>query len=100
MKEITFVNNEDFDDYVNAFKKLRLEDKEKIVESELVEIMVTLEQLNIKNNISKGVLYNREILDLKKDNYSRDDYVEAIFVYANAIKELIGNYVNYKEGDK
>lgn len=27
-------------------------------------------------------------------NYTEDDFVESVYVYINAIKELLGSYVN------
>ena len=45
-----FVEDEAFNDYVNAFKRLPLLEKNKVIETELKELLMILEQLNEKKN--------------------------------------------------
>ena len=44
------------------------------------------------NNNSK-ILFNREILDIKKDNCDEDDLAEAVFVYIHSVQEALADYV-------
>ena len=88
-----FVEDEAINDYVNAFKQLPLLEKNKVIETELKELLMILEQLNEKKNKKNSVLYNREIIDLNKDKFSADDFSEAVFVYINTIKELIASLI-------
>lgn len=81
--------NEKFDKYVELFKQLPLEEKRKIVLKESKELLAFFSELNDSKN---EILINREILDAEKENVSEDDYVEALFVYINSLKELIGDY--------
>jgi hypothetical protein len=92
-----FKDNEAFNECVEKFKKLNIEDKKRITEKELMELIATLSSINKNNNIEEKVLFNREISDIKKDNSSYDDYVEAIYVYVNMIKELVADYIICKE---
>lgn len=89
---MAFVQNKEFDEYVDAYKKLNLQDKKKIVEQEIQELMITLEQLNLRHGLEGNILYNREILDLKSESATEADFVEGVFVYINSIKELLASY--------
>ena len=88
-----FKKSKDFDNYVEEFKKLSLDEKKKLTIEEFKKIIVLFEKLNQENNNDTEVLFNREILDLNKTNSTEDDYVEAVFVYINTMQELIGNYL-------
>ena len=59
--------------------------------------MAILQQLNEVNNNKIKVLFNREITDMNKEECSEDDFVEAMFVYINSIKELLASYIDVKE---
>ena len=43
-------------------------------------------------DIKCEVLYNKEILDTQH-NYTEDDFAESVYVYINAIKDLMAKYV-------
>ena len=43
------------------------------------------------------VLYNREIQDLKNNNATQDDFVEAMFVYVHSVKELFASLIDVLE---
>ena len=58
------------------------------------ELLVVLNALNEKFGDTPEVLFNREILDLKKEEATEADFVEAMFVYSYSIKELIASLVN------
>ena len=90
---MNFVNDVDFDNYVDKYKNLPLKDKKELVEKEFEELLVVLSKLNEKYNKEPRVLFNREILDLKKEEATEEDFVEAVFVYTHSIKELIASLV-------
>ena len=68
--------------------------KKELVEKEMEELLVVLNALNEKFGDTPEVLFNREILDLKKEEATEADFVEAMFVYSYSIKELIASLVN------
>lgn len=86
-----------FDAYVESYKKLPLIEKKKIIEKEFKEIIGTFYGLINRYNVNPKVLFNREILDLNKEEFTEDDFAEAVFVYIYTVKELIGNYVDVVE---
>ena len=85
--------NEAFNKYIDAYKKLSLKDKQNISIKELKELIAFFSEIDKTNN-NGSILYNREILDVEKHDSSEDDFVEAVFVYINSLKELIGDYFN------
>lgn len=84
--------DKDFDNLMEAYKKLKLIDKQKIVENELKEILATFEKLFSEKQQQAYMIYNREILDTSKE-HTEDDFSESIYVYINAIKECLANYI-------
>lgn len=81
-----------FKDYVDKLKDLPVADKR-------VEIMASLKELNgIIEALAevKGVelinLKSKEILDFNNGLESEDDFLEALFVYVENLKNLLGQY--------
>lgn len=94
---MNFINDEKFDAYIDSYIKLPLEEKKKLVEKQIEEIIIVLTELNIKKGNKNNVLFNREILDLKKENATESDFVEAMFVYFYSIKELLASVIDNVE---
>lgn len=88
-----FKKNIEFDKTVEAFKKMSLTEKQRVVIDELKEILAFMDMTMTLSGLKCEVLYNKEILDMEH-NYTEDDFVESVYVYINAIKELLGSYVN------
>ena len=89
-----FVQDDNFNEYVEKYKNLPLKEKKELVEKEMEELLVVLNALNEKFGDTPEVLFNREILDLKKEEATEADFVEAMFVYVHAIQESLGKYFN------
>lgn len=89
-----FVQDSNFNEYVDKYKNLPLKEKKELVEKEMEELLVVLNALNEKFGDTPEVLFNREILDLKKEEATEADFVEAMFVYSYSIKELIASLMN------
>lgn len=90
---MNFTEDKDFNDYVNKYKLLPLQEKKNMIEKEIKEMLVVLESLNKLKGKNAKVLFNREILDTQKNDSTEDDFMEAIFVYINSIKELIADLI-------
>lgn len=87
-----FEKNIEFDKTVEAFKLMSLKDKHNVVIGELKETLAFLEMAMNSKDIKCEVLYNKEILDTEHD-YTEDDFAESVYVYINAIKDLMAKYV-------
>lgn len=88
------LENESFNEYVLAFKKMPLDKKKEMVNKEMKKTLAFIEKLKQDFNIKKDILFNREILDLNQKNVSDEDFVEAMFVYVYSIQESLALYFN------
>lgn len=86
--------NEEFNKYVNSFKKLSTGRKKEETIKQMKEMLAFIWLLKEKTGIPFSVLYNREIIDAKDKTVSEDDFVEAVFVYIHIIKEAFAEYVD------
>ena len=92
-----FIDDSNFNDYVEKYKNLPLNEKKEILENQIKELIAVLDTLNQKHGKNSKMLFNREILDLKKENATEDDFVEAMFVYSYSIKELFASLIECLE---
>ena len=74
------------------YKILDLNGKRDKLINELKVMIVVLEKICIDNKIKYREIKSKEILDLNKDNVSEEDYLEALFVYVEYLKEVLGSY--------
>lgn len=88
------IENKDFNEYVELFKKLPLQNKKEKVNEEIKKLIAFVEKAKTDLKIDSQMLYNREILDLNSDNISDEDFVEAMFVYIYVLQESMGKYFN------
>lgn len=86
---MNFISDKVFDEYVEKYKNLTINEKKDLVENQIKEIIVVLDKINERLGKSNGILFNKEILDLEKENATDEDFVEAMFVYLCSIKELL-----------
>ena len=84
-----FVEDSSFNEYVEAYKKLPLQEKKDVVLNDFKELIAVLKEIDT-NDL---VLYNKEILDAEKEVQTEDDFVEAIFVYLSSVKEMFSNII-------
>lgn len=88
------IQNETFNEYIEAYKKLPLQKKKQMANEEVKKLLAFIEKANNDLNLNDTILFNREILDLNSDNVSDDDFVEAMFVYIYSIREALSIYFN------
>lgn len=80
-----FVENSKFNEMIEVFKQLPLKNKKEIVQNDFKELIAVLKEID-KDDY---VLYNKEILDVEKEEQTEDDFVEAIYVYLSSVKEMM-----------
>lgn len=88
------IENKEFNEYVELFKKLPLQAKKEKVNEEIKKLIAFIEKAKADLKIDSKMLYNRELLDLNNDNISDEDFVEAMFVYVYILQESMGIYFN------
>lgn len=85
---------ENIDEYMIFFKKQGLKEKQSIIYEQL-QILARFTNDLCKNiNVSNELILNKEILDLKKESYTEDDFTEAMIVLINSIQNSICDYSN------
>lgn len=89
------IEDKDFNEYINSFKALTIDRKKELTVREMKKLYGFINLLKDKFGVPQELLYNREILDAKGDLISEDDFVEAMFVYANIVEEAFADYVDY-----
>lgn len=88
-----------FDEYIEKYKQLKIKDKRDVIIDLLIEDITTMDRLLTKKGINTQILYNKEIEDIKNDNYNEDDFLEATLVYLYSMRELLSEYIKNSEGD-
>lgn len=81
-----------FNEFIEEYKKLSIEEKRKEIISAQKELIALFSNLCESVGANNKLLLNKEILDLNKEPVSETDYLEALFVYINMLKEQIGDY--------
>ncbi len=83
---------EDFDEYMTFFKAQPLKEKQGIIYDQLQILAGFTNKLCKELRIPNEVLVNKELLDLKNDDYTEDDFAEAMIVFINSIQNSICDY--------
>ena len=84
-----------FHDYIEEVKKLPLMDKKKEVIDSVKELIASIDFLAQQNDIQLHYLVSKEILDITNENMPEEDYVEALLVYIENAKSMLGEYLSY-----
>lgn len=82
-----------FKEYVDAFKQMETIDKRKEIIRNINEITAMFDILATESNIKLSYLKSNEISDLKDGYESEDDYLEALLVYIENAKSIMGQYL-------
>ena len=85
--------NSAFKDLVERFKELDINDKRIEIVNSLKEINALIDTLAENESRTLQHLKSNEITDLNNGLESEDDFLEALFVYIENIKNLLGQYL-------
>lgn len=88
--------NTEFNNYIEKFKQLDTNSKREEFIRLLKEFVVMLNVVATNEGIKTDFLKSNEILDLKKDDVSEDDFIEASLVYLENAKNIIGEFIDKK----
>ena len=87
--------DENFDEMIEIYKSMNLENKREVLVNELKEFLVIMSKLNEINDADNSILYNKALYnDLK--NATEEEYLTTVYAYFNAIKEsfsLVGDMI-------
>lgn len=82
-----------FDAYIEEYKEKDLVNKQKIAISELKELIAIFQKMCSMYNINHELLVNREIIDVNKEDYTQEDFAEAVYVYIQMYKEIMSEFM-------
>ena len=83
-----------FKKYVDAFKQMQTIDKRKEIIRNINEVTAMFDMLANESNIQVSYLKSKEVNDLKDGYESEDDYLEALLVYIENAKSVMGQYLD------
>ena len=86
------MENENFDEYMEYYKKLPLKQKQTIAINQLKMIVNLTNKMCEELNINNEILINKELLNVNKENYTEDDYSEALIVLINSIQNSLCDF--------
>ena len=81
-----------FKEYAAAFKRMEIPDKRKEIINNINEMAAMVDVLATKSNIELSYLKSSDISALKDGHESEDEYLNALLVYVENAKSLIGQY--------
>ncbi len=84
--------SKEFNEYMGFFKSQSLKEKQQIIYEQLVVLTEFTNNLCKELDIENNIILNRELLDLKKDNYTEEDFLEAVIVLINSIQNSLCDY--------
>ena len=82
-----------FKEYVEAFKQMEKIDKRKEIIHNINEITAIFDMLATESNIQLSYLKSKEVTKLKDGYETEDDYLEALLVYIENAKSVLGQYL-------
>ena len=83
---------EDFNEYMDFFKNLSLKEKQEIILDQLKMIASFSNQMCTEYEIPNELIMNRELLDMNSEDYTQDDFAEAVIVYVNSIQNSLSDF--------
>ena len=82
----------DFKNYIENYKKLPLKEKQTIIIEQLELLVGFTNRMCQVYQIENDFLLDRELLDIKNQNYTEDDFAEAVIVLVNSIQNSLSDY--------
>ena len=87
---------EAFTEYIESVKALTLNEKKQEVIDSIKELIASIDQIATNEQIELQYLSSKEILDINETSMPEDDYIEALLVYVEVAKILVGQYLLLK----
>lgn len=80
-----------FEDLIENYKLLSTQDKRQEILKEVKLMVAVFEKMCADKKIEYRMINSKEILDLNGGTEAEDDYLEALFVYVEFLKEVSGS---------
>ena len=83
-----------FNELIKSYRGLSLEDKKRYLIKDIKEMIAVYVDVAETYNIPVELLKSKEVLDIQDNECSEEDYIEALFVYINVLKEISSRIIN------
>lgn len=88
-----------FKEYVEYFKQMEISDKRKEIIRNINEVTIMFDMLASESNLELSYLKSNAITKLNDGHESEDDYLEALLVYIENAKSVLGQYLSKIDGE-
>lgn len=85
-----------FSEYMEAFKELDISEKRVEIINSIKEISALMVKLANDEGMNLKYLNSKDILNFKNGNETEDEYLEALIVYIENFKEMLGQFLTNK----
>ena len=85
---------ENFNEYMENYKQKPLKEKQDIIIYQMKLLAKFTNNLCDELGIKSELIMNKELLDLNQDDYTEDDFAEAVIVLVNSIQNSICDATN------
>lgn len=82
-----------FTEYMDAFKELDISEKRVEIINSIKEVSALLVKLANDEGMNLKYLNSKEILNFKNGNETEEEFLEALLVYIENFKEMLGQYL-------
>ena len=82
-----------FSEYMYAFKELDISEKRIEIINSIKEVSALMVKLANDDGISLNYLNSKEILNFKNGGEIEEEFLEALLVYIENFKEMLGQYL-------
>ena len=83
---------EDFNEYMTYYKSLPLKEKQAIIINQLKMLATLTNKMCEEIGQDNRMILNTELSDLKNDNYTEDDFAEAVITLVNSVQNSICDF--------
>ncbi len=80
-----------FRDVLDNFAVLDISDKRKAINDELMYLTLLFEQTCSARNVQYRNVLDDEVKDLIRNSTNEDEYLNRVYTYLEAIKEMVGS---------
>lgn len=83
---------ENLEEYMDYYKKLPLRKKQKIALNQLKMLSQMTNKMCNELNINNEIIMTQELIEVSKENYTEDEYSEALIVLINSIQNSLCDF--------
>ena len=83
---------DNFEQYMADFKKKPLKEKQMLIYEQLKMLAGLTNSFCKEINSDNEIIINKELNDLNKENYTEDDFAEAMIVLINSIQNSVCDF--------